>query len=164
MKTTTESLGLLLHDASRAMRRRFDARAATLGLSSAQWRLLASIKRTDNPTQARIAELLEIEPISVSRLIDRMEQGGWVTRRPHPTDRRTNLVAMTAQAEAAFAQIKGMADGIYADATAGLNPQEAAALLRGLRHVIDNLSDATLRDPAATQPVAPELIEIEDER
>mgnify|MGYP000607290851 CR=1 FL=1 len=86
-----DSLGLLLHDARRAVVRRFEARAASHGLSSAQWRLLFALKRLGPCTQARLAERLEIEPISVSRLIDRAEEAGWVTREADPADRRSNV-------------------------------------------------------------------------
>ena len=70
----TDRLGYLLHDASRLLRKRFEERAVGYGLSSAQWRLLARVFKEEGVTQARLAELLEIEPISVSRLIDRMEE------------------------------------------------------------------------------------------
>ena len=69
-------LGFLLHDATRLLRKRFEARGSEYGLSSAQWRLLVKVVRERTATQARLAELMEIEPISVSRLVDRMEGPG----------------------------------------------------------------------------------------
>ena len=93
-----DSLGFLLTDATRAIRRRFEQRAACLGLSSSQWRLLMQLKRGGPLPQARLAELLEIEPISVSRLVDRMQEAGWVRREPDATDRRVKLVAPTEKA------------------------------------------------------------------
>jgi MarR family transcriptional regulator for hemolysin len=83
-----DQLGFLLHDSARLLRRAFERRAAAYGLSSAQWRLLAHVLRHGSIAQARLADLLEVEAISVSRLIDRMEQAGWVTRLPDPQDRR----------------------------------------------------------------------------
>ena len=77
----TERLGFLIHDAARLMRKRFEMRAAGHDLSAAQWRLLFRIVKEEGMAQARLAELLEIEPISVSRLLDRMEEGGWIERR-----------------------------------------------------------------------------------
>ena len=60
-----ERLGFLIHDVQRLMRKRFEARASGLGLSAAQWRLLVHVSKEEGVTQARLAELLEIEPISV---------------------------------------------------------------------------------------------------
>ena len=77
-----DRLGFLIHDAQRLMRKRFETRGAAYGLSSAQWRLMVRLVKEEGvEPQARLAELLEIEPISVSRLLDRMEEGGWIERR-----------------------------------------------------------------------------------
>lgn len=93
---STRTLGFLLHDAARLLRRRFEGRGAEHGLSAAQWRLMVHVVRHGcGVSQARLAEALEIEPISVSRLVDRMEQGGWVERSPDPQDRRVRLIHPT---------------------------------------------------------------------
>ena len=107
-------LGLLLHDAARALRKRFEQRTEALGLSSAQWRLLLLVCRKPGLPQSRFADALDIEPISVSRLIDRMETGGWVTRQDDPRDRRVRLVLPTDKALDAYAGIKSIADEVYA--------------------------------------------------
>ena len=73
-----DRLGFLIHDAQRLLRKRFEMRGAEYGLSAAQWRLLVRLVKEEGVPQARLAELLEIEPISVSRLLDRMEEGGWI--------------------------------------------------------------------------------------
>ena len=71
-----DRLGFLIHDAARLLRKRFEAKGSAYGLSAAQWRLLVRLVKEEGVAQARLAELLEIEPISVSRLLDRMEEGG----------------------------------------------------------------------------------------
>ncbi len=134
-------LGFLLHDSQRLLRKRFDAKASTLGLSSAQWRLMVRLVKEEGVAQARLAELLEVEPISVSRLLDRMEEGGWVERRPAANDRRVRMVFPTAKSRDAFAEIKGMAGDVYADALRGLSADEQHILVRGLSTIISNLSD-----------------------
>ncbi|MFZ5708788.1 MAG: MarR family winged helix-turn-helix transcriptional regulator [Pseudomonadota bacterium] len=144
-----DSLGLLLHDARRAVVRRFEARAASHGLSSAQWRLLFALKRLGPCTQARLAERLEIEPISVSRLIDRAEEAGWVTREADPADRRSKVVVPTARALKTFDSIRAIADTVYAEALAGLPDAARAALYDGLRRIIANLGE--------TEPVCRDL-------
>lgn len=142
MKNDTDKLGLLLHDASRAVRKRFEALTSHQGLSSSQWRLLAHLLRGGRMTQTRLADLLEIEPISVSRLIDRMEQGGWVRREPDPKDRRVRLVVPTERALETQTEIRAIADDVYAEALRGLPAEARAELIGMLKTVISNLGSA----------------------
>lgn len=137
------SLGLLLHDAARAVRKRFEARAADYGLTSAQWRMLVQVCKTEGGAQqSHFADLLEIEPISVSRLLDRMEAMGWVTRAPDARDRRVRRVFPTPKAMEAFASFKPVADAVYAQALAGIAPDQRALLLEALGSIAANLAKA----------------------
>ena len=141
MKIGIDRFGLLLHDAARLMRKRFELRAQAYGLSSAQWRLMFNLfKEGGSATQTRLAEALEIEPISVSRLIDRMEQAGWVRREPDALDRRVRRVVPTPRAQETFASIKAMARDVYEEALEGLSETERTALVASLNQIIDNLS------------------------
>jgi DNA-binding MarR family transcriptional regulator len=137
----TDRLGFLIHDAQRLLRKRFEAGAADYGLSSAQWRLLARLVKDEGAPQARLAEFLEIEPISVSRLLDRMEAGGWITRRQDVNDRRIRMIFPTDKSRAAFAAVKGIAGEVYEEALTGLSPEGRHALIRGLKRIVENLSD-----------------------
>src|SRR5215510_11655028 len=137
----TDRLGFLIHDAQRLMRKRFEARAAEYGLSSAQWRLLVRLVKDEGAPQARLAEFLEIEPISVSRLLDRMEAGGWITRLQDVNDRRIRMIFPTDKSRAAFAAVKGIAGEVYEEALAGLSGDGRRALIHGLIRIIENLSD-----------------------
>ncbi len=149
MKTLkTNTLGFLLHDAARLLRRRFEARGQRHGLSSAQWRLLVHLAREGSASQARIAELLEIEPISVSRLVDRMEQAGWVERGSDPNDRRVRLLQPSQKAIDAFEEVRLIAGEIYDRALEGLDAGERALLTRGLETVVANLGRMELDDAA----------------
>lgn len=145
-KTGIDQFGFLVHDAARLLRKRFEMRGQEHGLSSAQWRLLVRVVREQNATQARLAELLEIEPISVSRLIDRMEQADWVRRCPHETDRRVKLVVPTEKSLAAYSAIKAVAGEVYEAAMTGLDDKQRQALVSALAMVVDNL--ATDETPA----------------
>lgn len=135
-----ESLGFLMQDATRLIRRRFETRAAEMGLTSSQWRLLVHLMRNGPMPQARLADLLEIEPISVSRLVDRMQEAGWVCREPSPNDRRIRIVTATEKTRAAISDAKKISEEIYRVALAGLPPGAHEALLATLRHIIANLS------------------------
>ena len=88
----TESLDrdplVLLHDVARTMRTRFDQRARTRGMSRAQWIILARLERQPGLSQNELAAICEVEPITVARLVDRLEKSGAVERRPDPRDRR----------------------------------------------------------------------------
>ena len=87
-----ETLGLLLNDLSRSMRRRFDRRARKLGLTRAQWHVLSVLRFQQGINQSSLAEALEIEPITLARHTDRLEGNGWVERRADPKDRRAWLL------------------------------------------------------------------------
>lgn len=140
MNFAHDQLGPLLHDAARLVRKRFSQRAAEYGLSSAQWRLLAVVLREGRASQARIADKLEIEPISVSRLVDRMEQAGWVAREPDPDDRRVRVIVPTASTLLIRNDLKAMADSVFAEALSGLAPEARHALITGLASVTTTLS------------------------
>lgn len=135
-----DSLGFLLTDATRAMRRRFELLAADLGLSSSQWRLIMQLKHRGPLPQARLAALLEIEPISVSRLVDRMQEAGWVRRESAPNDRRVKLVVPTDKAMRAVTSAHSISDTLYEEALAGLSNETRATLRSALRQIIQNLS------------------------
>ncbi|PBC06733.1 MarR family transcriptional regulator [Mesorhizobium sp. WSM3859] len=136
-----DRLGFLIHDVQRLMRKRFEARASGLGLSSAQWRLMVRVAKEEGITQARLAELLEIEPISVSRLVDRMEEGGWIERRQDATDRRVRMIFPTEKASAAYADVKSLAGEVYEESLTGVSPEDRRVLIRVLDTIVQNLAD-----------------------
>ena len=143
MLMETRSLGLLLHTASRAVRKRFEERSSAFGLTSAQWRMLVHVcKAEGGAAQSHFADLLEIEPISVSRLLDRMEALGWVTREADPNDRRVRRVLPTAKALEVRNHIKSIADEVYAEALAGLPPEQLPLLMDALSTIVANLARA----------------------
>lgn len=144
------NLGLLLHDAARLLRKRFEARSKDLGLPSAQWRLLIRLVREGRAPQIRLAELLEIEPISVSRLVDRMVEGGWVMREKDPSDRRVNLVVPTRKATQAFEELRGMTESIFEEALAGISPADRKVLIAALSTLVFNLSGSSPSEDCAT--------------
>lgn len=142
------SLGFLLNDAARLLRRRFDQKARHLGLTRAQWQLLAHLARNEGINQAGLAELLDLEPISLCRLADRMAEGGWIERRPDPADRRARRLFMTAKARPMVARMRALAEEVYAEALVGLDGPERAALLAALDRVRGNLAERRGEPPA----------------
>lgn len=152
MTDSWNNLGLLLHDGARLLRKRFERRAESLGLSSAQWRLLAITLREGRVTQARLSERMEVEPISVSRLVDRMEQAGWVARQTDPSDRRVRVIVPTAQALAAHAEIRALLDEVLDEALSGFSGAERIQIAGLLNRLIANLGEAGAEPPAAQPP------------
>jgi MarR family transcriptional regulator, transcriptional regulator for hemolysin len=148
-----ERLGFLIHDSARLLRKRFEAKGSAYGLSAAQWRLMVRLVKEEGVAQARLAELLEIEPISVSRLLDRMEEGGWIERRPDANDRRVRMIFPTDKSRQAFAAIKSVAGDVYDAALAGLTADEKRVLVKALTAIITNLADGDA--PACEQPNVP---------
>ncbi len=155
MKSEIETFGPLLHDAARLLRKRFELRGRDMGLSSAQWRLLIRLLRDGPSTQARLAELLEVEPISISRLVDRMAAAGWVERHKDPNDRRVHIVAPTGKALSARELIREIAGGVYAEATIGLGDDARGQMISSLRMIVANLSKCD--DPSGGQPAHEDL-------
>lgn len=144
-----DRLGFLIHDAQRLLRKRFEIRGAEYGLSAAQWRLLVRVVKDEGVPQARLAEILEIEPISVSRLLDRMEAGGWITRQQDAGDRRVRMIFPTDKSRSVFVAIKSVAGEVYEEALAGLTGEQRRALIGGLSRIVENLSDG--ETPSAEQ-------------
>jgi MarR family transcriptional regulator for hemolysin len=147
-----DRLGFLIHDVQRLLRKRFETRASGLGLSSAQWRLMVRVAKEEGVTQARLAELLEIEPISVSRLVDRMAEGGWIERRADAADRRVRMIFPTAKASAAYAEVKSLAGEVYEESLVGVPPEDRRVLIRALDAMAQNLGDG---DTASSEKVEP---------
>jgi DNA-binding MarR family transcriptional regulator len=164
MNHRIEKLGPLLQDASRKLWTRFEQRTAGHGLSAAQWRLLGQLLREGPSTQAALATLLEVEPISVSRLIDRMEQGGWLRREAHPDDRRARIVVATDKARQIGPEAKQIIEAIYDEALAGLTDDDRRVFHAALLRITENLkTPESLKtgDPAtavADLPASPETV------
>jgi MarR family transcriptional regulator, transcriptional regulator for hemolysin len=146
---TDHSLGFLISDTARLLRRRFDQRARHLGLTRAQWQVLAHLHRNEGINQIGLADLLDIEAITLCRTIDRMEEGGWVERRPDPKDRRARLLFLTDRARPLIAKLRTLADELYEEALEGLPPRSRDALVEILVAMRANLA---ARSDAAAEP------------
>ena len=144
----SDSLGFLISDVSRLMRRRFDERARLIGVTRAQWRTLTTLSRNEGINQGGLADLLEVEPITLCRMIDRLEEAGLVERRRDPADRRAWLIFLTTKAHPLLAQLRGLADGMIEDALQGLDDERRAALMETLGAIRTNLNTTIESDEA----------------
>lgn len=141
---TTLSFGFLVSDTARLLRRRFEQRSRHLGLSRAQWQVLAHVSRHEGAKQACLAEMMDIEPITLTRLLDRMEEAGWVERRPDPNDRRARLLYLTPQARPKLAEMRVLAEQIHGELLSRLTPEVRAALLQALACIRAALAEKPL--------------------
>lgn len=144
---SSDTLGVLLTESARLLRRRFDQKARVFGLTRAQWDVLKLLYHNEGINQAGLADLLEVEPITLCRQIDRMEEAGWVERRADPGDRRARLLHMTDKSCQVMAQARAIAEELYTEALAGLRPEQVTQLMTALRHVRNNLSHRRTDDP-----------------
>jgi DNA-binding MarR family transcriptional regulator len=135
----TRSLGFLLADVSRLVRQRFDARARALGLTRAQWRVLAQLRRREGINQASLAEILEIEPITLGRHIDRLVEKGFVERRADPSDRRAWRLYLRAEVQPVLDRLRKMSQLTGNEALRGIPEAESDRLIELLLKIKGNM-------------------------
>jgi DNA-binding MarR family transcriptional regulator len=141
------TLGFLIADVARMMRSAFDRRVRRIGLTRPQWQVLSLLHRRPGLSQSELAEMLEVERATAGRMIDRLQQKGWVQRRRDPADRRTWRLHLTAEAEAVQAGMGGIAAEMIDDAMATLHPGEREALAEMLGRVKAQLQGMAPRTP-----------------
>jgi DNA-binding MarR family transcriptional regulator len=141
LRNPERSLGFLLHDVSRLLRKRFDRRARTIGLTRAQWSVLAHLSRNEGINQAALADILEIEPITLVHQLDKLEAAGWIERRLDASDRRVRLLHITAGGRKILDKMHELGAETRAEALSGISAAEHDALIETLLKVKGNLSE-----------------------
>lgn len=130
-------------ETSRTMRRFFDRRVSSLGVTNAQWRVLAWLGHEPGLKQVELAERLDVEPISACRIVDRLEEAGLVARQRDPEDRRAWRLVLTEKAEPILQRLRLLADEMAGEAFAEFSPEEIEAMRTKLARVRENVSRAT---------------------
>jgi MarR family transcriptional regulator, transcriptional regulator for hemolysin len=130
--TDISSIGWLLADTSRLIRKLADRRLGPLGLTRVQWQALGALKRMGPITQAALAEYMEVETATIARLTDRLEASGWIERKSDLHDRRVKLVSMTAKANAIMDEVGVIGQKLRDDMLSDLSEQERAELVHAL--------------------------------
>lgn len=139
-KSPETSLGFVIHDVARLMRWHFDRQAHDLGLTRAQWSVLAHLRRKDGVTQTTLAQLMDIKPITLARHIDRLEQDGWVRRVDDPTDRRAKQVYLTERATPQLEALQRLGQKVRRQALVGISAEDEEKLVSVLVRIRQNLS------------------------
>lgn len=135
------AFGFVLHEAARLLSKRFDQKARAIGLTRAQCSVLFRLSMQEGMNQARLAELMEMEPISLARLVDRMEQAGWIERRADPADRRARRLYMTAKAKPVYERMIAVGLETRGEALAGISQADRDRIVDLLIQVRRNLSE-----------------------
>ena len=142
MNPNSPTLGFLIHDVARLLRKRFEQLSRDSGLTRSQWQVLAFLERNEGIHQSGLAELLEIEPITLGRIVDRLQEYGLVERRPHPSDRRIWLLRLTARAKPKLDELHQLGDDTRTEALAGIAEADREHLLKTLTALKSNLTAA----------------------
>ena len=142
MEVNSPTLGFLLHEVARLLRKRFEQNARGSGLTRSQWQVLAYLAQNEGINQGGLAELLDVEPITLSRIVDKLEMLGLIERYPHPSDRRIRLLRLTPAARPKLTQVRKLGDFTRGEALAGVSEADRARLLQTLQVLKANLTDA----------------------
>src|SRR5690606_16738914 len=132
-----------------------DQRAQACNLTRAQWQVLAYLFHNEGSNQATVADALEVEPITLSRHIDRLEALGYVARVPDPADRRARRLHLTEKVRPLLDEMRNIGTGVMQTALEGTSPSEAEALGKLLGRIRCNMTgrgfDALVDDVAAAK-------------
>ena len=142
------TLGFLLHDVARLLRKRFEQRAKGLGLTRSHWHALAYLYRNEGIHQGGLADLLELEPITLVRILDKLEERGLIERRQHASDRRVWVLYLKDAARPLLDDMRVIGDATRGDALAGLDEAERDQLMNMLTRMKTNLVEACRCVPA----------------
>ena len=123
-----------------SIRRAFDRRAAALGVTRAQWRLLSRLGRQDGQRQVDLAEAMDIEPITLCRIVDRLAEAGLVERRADQVERRAWRIHLTERAQPVLGELKTLSDQFLQDILAGVSADQQAETQRILEQVRANIA------------------------
>ena len=135
-----ESPFAVIGDISRLARRAFDARAREIGVTRPQWQVLVTLNRHEGVNQGGLAELLDVEPITVCRMVDRLQEADLVERRPDPADRRSWRLFLTDKAGALLDQLQPLGEQLEAEAFEGISSDERTAIFATLARLRSNLA------------------------
>jgi len=147
-------IGFLIHEVGRQLRADFRPRVAHLGLTQAEWQTIARLARHQGLRQTQLAEILEIQPITLTRHIDKLAEAGWVERRPDPDDRRAVQLFLTDAAAPIMAELWDAADDLYDKALAGISKARRDQLIETLLTIKTNLQTSDPDTSAETSQTA----------
>ena len=131
-----------LGELQRLVRAYADKEAARFGITRAQWAVLAKVERSEGMKQSELAEQMEMQPITLTRLVDKLCDNGWIERRGDETDRRVNRLYLRKAGRQLLGKLSGLRSELTATAIEGINPADAHRLLGQLEQIKENVRNA----------------------
>ena len=131
--------GFLLNDVARLMRTYADHKAAQFGITRAQWAVLVRLDRSEGLNQSELAEMLDLQPITLTRLLDKLSDSGLIERRPDPGDRRAKRLFLTSAARPLLEQLALLGEETMANVLEGVPPKDVERMVSDLVVARDNL-------------------------
>jgi MarR family transcriptional regulator, transcriptional regulator for hemolysin len=129
----------ILNDVARLLRTYADHKAAQFGMTRAQWAVLVRLDRAEGLNQSELAEILDLQPITLTRLLDKLCDSGLIERRPDPEDRRAKRLFLTSAARPVLKQLASLGEETMAGALAGVAPGSVEQMVSQLATVKENL-------------------------
>lgn len=149
----SDNLGFLIGDISRLIRRTFDKRAKAIGVTRPQWRVLTWLQRHEGINQSALADMLELDAMTLCRMVDRLQAAEMVERRPDPADRRAWQLFLTSKGSALTEQLTPIGEQLLQEAMTALTDQDQQQLQDLLELVRCNLQDIDDADQAMKRVV-----------
>jgi len=137
------SIGYLVHEVARMMRRRFEEEASVHGFTLPQWRALAEIFRNEGIAQVGLAAALDVDQMTVSGIVSRLEKRGLIDRYPDPNDSRAKLAKLTPAGRELVTRAKNVGRALYENALDGISLADREKMAAQLRLIRDNLNSMT---------------------
>jgi len=145
---SNRELAFTINDVARLLRTYADQAAARFGMTRAKWAVLARLDRYEGLKQTELAEMLDLQPISLTRLLDGLAENGLIERRPDPDDRRAKRLYLTPTARPLLERLTALGEDLMGTALAGLKPADVSAMLAHLTAVKENLRQAIQKKQA----------------
>ena len=147
-------IAFTIMDVARLLKTLADQRARQYGMTRAQWAVLIRLDRSEGLKQSELAEILDLQPITLTRLLDRLAQNGLIERRPDPNDRRANRLFLTPAARPLLERLSGIGAEMIGTVLEGLDAEARGKLQQSLEIMRDNVRAAINRNSTQAQAVA----------
>ena len=154
MPTVQREIAFMIMEVARLLKTYADQRARQYGMTRAQWAVLFRLDRSEGLKQSELAELLDLQPITLTRLLDRLSDNGLIERRADPNDRRANRLFLTPVARPLLERLTVLGEDMMGTVLAGLDAKTSERMLRDLGLVKENLRAAINRSPTQQEAAA----------
>lgn len=141
-RTPRRELPFMINEVARLLRTFADQEARQFGMTRAQWAVLARLERHEGLKQAELADMLDMQPISLTRLVDRLADSGLIERRSDPTDRRAKRLYLTEAAKPVMERLDALGEQLAGNVLGDISPSDIEQMLRGLGDIKTNLRRA----------------------